>query len=52
MCDFPSQAYDVHTEQLLIADAEISVLQNKETKRSRLVIVSKDGYSVISQERR
>ncbi|KAK2880198.1 hypothetical protein FQN49_000472 [Arthroderma sp. PD_2] len=44
------QAYDVHTETLHIEDAEISILQNTETQRCRLTIISRDSYSIVSQE--
>jgi len=45
-----SQARNVHTEHLLIADAEISIMRNSGTGRFRLVMASRDGYSILSHE--
>ncbi|KAF4505454.1 hypothetical protein G6O67_007400 [Ophiocordyceps sinensis] len=44
------QAQDVHTERVHICDADIHILQNTETQRLRLVVRSKSGFSVLSQE--
>ncbi|KAJ6442852.1 26S proteasome regulatory subunit rpn11 [Purpureocillium lavendulum] len=44
------QAQDVHTERMHITDADIMILQNSQTERFRLVVRSKTGYSVLSQE--
>ncbi|POR37421.1 Uncharacterized protein TPAR_02378 [Tolypocladium paradoxum] len=44
------QAQDVHTERMHICDADITILQNTKTQRFRLVVRSKNGYSVLSQE--
>lgn len=45
------QAQDVHTERMHITDADIMILQKAKTERFRLVVRSKTGYSVLSQER-
>ncbi|UNI23382.1 hypothetical protein JDV02_010879 [Purpureocillium takamizusanense] len=44
------QAQDVHTERMHITDADIMILQKAKTERFRLVVRSKTGYSVLSQE--
>ncbi|PNY26286.1 Uncharacterized protein TCAP_03786 [Tolypocladium capitatum] len=44
------QAQDVHTERMHICDADITILQSTKTQRFRLVVRSKSGYSVLSQE--
>ncbi|KAH7152709.1 hypothetical protein EDB81DRAFT_945677 [Dactylonectria macrodidyma] len=44
------QAQSVHTERMHICDADITILQNTTTLRFRLVIQSRNGYSIISQE--
>ncbi|KAM4058596.1 hypothetical protein HRG_006448 [Hirsutella rhossiliensis] len=44
------QAQDVHTERMHICDADIHILQNTTTQRLRLVVRSKNGFSVLSQE--
>ncbi|KAH7064339.1 hypothetical protein BKA63DRAFT_171375 [Paraphoma chrysanthemicola] len=44
------QAQDVHTERMHISDAEITILQNTTTQRFRLVVQSRNGYSILSQD--
>jgi len=44
------QAQDVHTERLHISNAEIIMLQNTVTQRLRLVVQSRNGYAILSQE--
>jgi hypothetical protein len=45
------QASTVYTEHFQVSDAEVSILENTTTSRSRLTIVSRDGLTIISQER-
>ncbi|EZF31528.1 hypothetical protein H109_00513 [Trichophyton interdigitale MR816] len=47
---FAIQAYDVHTESVYIADAEISILRETKSNGFRLTIISRDGYTIVSQE--
>lgn len=49
--NYTSQAYDVHTESVYIADAEISILRETKSNGFRLTIISRDGYTIVSQER-
>ncbi|KYK56758.1 hypothetical protein DCS_03764 [Drechmeria coniospora] len=44
------QAQDVHTERMLICDADIFIFQNVKTRRLRLVVKSKNGYTVAVAE--
>ncbi|KAJ3526897.1 hypothetical protein NM208_g10968 [Fusarium decemcellulare] len=44
------QAQSVHTQQVHIRDADITILQNTTTHRFRLLIQSRNGYSILSQE--
>ncbi|KAK5993011.1 hypothetical protein PT974_06437 [Cladobotryum mycophilum] len=47
---FKLQAENVDTERMHINDAEITILQNTTTKRFRLIIQSRNGYSTLSQD--
>ncbi|EXL65952.1 hypothetical protein FOPG_17853 [Fusarium oxysporum f. sp. conglutinans race 2 54008] len=44
------QAQDVHTPQVHIRNADMSILQNTTTHRFRLLVQSRAGYSILSQE--
>jgi len=44
------QAKGVHTEEVDMADSQISIVQSKTTNRLQFVIASKDGYTTLSQE--
>jgi hypothetical protein len=44
------QAKGVHTEEVDMADSEISIAQSENSGRFRLIIASKDGFTILSQE--
>ncbi|KAI9376478.1 hypothetical protein BJX61DRAFT_367047 [Aspergillus egyptiacus] len=44
------QVSAVHTEHLQITDAEVSILHNTNSNRYRLTIVSRDGFTILSQQ--
>jgi hypothetical protein len=45
------QASTVYTERFQVSDAEVSILENTTISRFRLTNVSRDGLTIISQER-
>ncbi|PVI02694.1 hypothetical protein DM02DRAFT_670404 [Periconia macrospinosa] len=44
------QAQHVHTQRMHISDADICILQDTNTQRFRMVVQSRRGYSILSQE--
>jgi hypothetical protein len=44
------QADQVQSEDIHISDADISIVQNTITGRYRLIIISRNGCSILSQE--